>query len=85
MNASADSQLESPVDRPALSPDDAALLTRSSLYREFLAERDEIHRHKWFESEKAGRDIGFEHALASWVVPHRANWLRARRSQVIAA
>ncbi len=24
----------------------------SALYREFLAERDEILRHKWLESEK---------------------------------
>jgi hypothetical protein len=35
------------------------LLKRSSLYREFLAEREEILRHKWLESEKVGRDIGF--------------------------
>jgi hypothetical protein len=33
---------------------------RSSLYAEFLAERQEILRHKWIESEKAGKDIGFE-------------------------
>ena len=36
------------------------LLQNSSLYREFLAEREEIMRHKWLESEKAGIDIGFE-------------------------
>jgi len=35
------------------------LLKNSSLYREFQAEREEILRHKWIESEKAGRDIGF--------------------------
>ena len=39
------------------------LLKNSSLYREFQAEREEILRHKWIESEKAGRDIGFEQAL----------------------
>jgi hypothetical protein len=43
------------------------LLERSSLFREFLAERAEILRNKWLESEKAGRDIGFEQALASWL------------------
>src|SRR5258705_123850 len=31
----------------------------TTLYREFQAEREEILRHKWFESEKAGYDIGF--------------------------
>ena len=36
------------------------LLKNSTLYREFLAEREEIMRHKWLESEKAGADIGFE-------------------------
>ncbi len=54
------------------------LLERSSLYREFLAERDEIMRHKWIESEKAGRDIGFETALVGWLVHHRSEWRKAR-------
>ena len=30
------------------------LVKKSSLYREFQAEREEILRHKWIESEKAG-------------------------------
>lgn len=50
------------------------------LYRELIAEREEILRHKWVESEKAGRDIGFEQALVNWLVHHRANWRAARRS-----
>ena len=36
---------------------------RSTLYQEFLAEREEILRHKWIESEKKGQDIGFELSL----------------------
>jgi hypothetical protein len=55
------------------------MVERSSLYREFVAEREEILRHKWFESERAGRDIGFEAALVGWVVHHRAQWRRERR------
>ncbi len=39
------------------------LVKNSVLYKEFLAEREEILRHKWIESEKAGQDIGFERAL----------------------
>jgi hypothetical protein len=49
-----------------------------SVYKEFLAERDEILKHKWYESEKAGHDIGFERALMDWIIKHRAAWLRAR-------
>ena len=50
----------------------------SVLYKEFLAEREEILKHKWIESEKAGSDIGFEKALLDWIVKHRSNW-RERR------
>ena len=52
----------------------------SPVYREFLAERDEILKHKWLESEKAGRDVGFEHALTDWIVNHRAQWKSQRGS-----
>jgi hypothetical protein len=52
----------------------------SSLYREFQAERDEILRHKWIESEKAGEDIGFERALTDWIVKHKSNWRKSRQS-----
>jgi len=44
------------------------------LYKEFLAEREEILRHKWIESEKVGHDIGFERALLDWIVKHRSGW-----------
>jgi hypothetical protein len=56
------------------------LLKNSSLYREFQAEREEILRHKWIESEKAGRDIGFEQSLTDWIIKHRAAWRRARQA-----
>jgi hypothetical protein len=57
------------------------MLKCSRLYREFLVEREEILRHKWLESERAGRDVGFEQALVSWVVHHRAQWRRDRQSR----
>jgi hypothetical protein len=56
------------------------LLKNSTLYREFQAEREEILRHKWIESEKAGRDIGFEHALTDWIIKHRASWRKSRQA-----
>ena len=56
------------------------LLKNSTLYREFQAEREEILKHKWIESEKAGHDIGFERALTDWIVKHRSKWRRARQT-----
>lgn len=56
------------------------LLKNSSLYREFQAEREEILRHKWIESEKAGRDIGFEQALTDWIIKHRSTWRKNRQA-----
>lgn len=56
------------------------LLKNTTLYQEFLAEREEIMKHKWIESERAGYDIGFERALTDWIVNHRAAWRRWRRS-----
>ena len=58
--------------------DHAQFVKDSALYKEFLAERAEILKHKWIESEKAGKDIGFEKALLDWIVKHRSNW-RAKR------
>ena len=55
---------------------------RSTLYQEFLAEREEILRHKWIESEKKGRDIGFERALLDWIRKHRERWRNARNTKI---
>lgn len=63
----------------AMQSDD--ILKNSTLYQEFLAEREEILRHKWLESEKAGYDIGFERALTDWIVKYRASWRKWRRAQ----
>ena len=57
-------------------------MKNSSLYREFQAEREEILKHKWIESEKAGCDIGFERALTDWIIKHRANWRKARQAKI---
>jgi hypothetical protein len=55
------------------------LVRNSSLYKEFLAERAEILRHKWIESEKAGVDIGFDRALMDWIVKYRSAWYEQRQ------
>ncbi len=56
-------------------------VTSSSLpmfYREFLAERDEVMKHKWYLSENAGDDVGFDAALIDWVIQHREKWIQTR-------
>lgn len=59
------------------------LVKNSVLYREFLAEREEILRHKWIESEKSGQDIGFEKALLEWIVKYRSTWRDNRKKQTV--
>ena len=64
----------------SVSAQDDDLLRNSTLYQDFLAEREEILKHKWIESEKAGYDIGFERALTDWIMKHRAKWRKNRQA-----
>jgi hypothetical protein len=66
---------------PSLEEGQSQFVKNSVLYKEFLAERAEILKHKWIESEKAGKDIGFEKALLDWIVKHRSNWRERRRKE----
>jgi len=50
------------------------ILENSALYKQFLREREEILKHKWIESEKANRDVGFEWALLDWNFHYRNEW-----------
>ena len=64
------------VDEVKESPSTSDLLRNSLLYRHFQAQREEILKHKWYESERAGHDIGFDRALTGWTIKHRAEWLK---------
>ena len=68
-------------EMPSLEEDQSQFVKNSVLYKEFLAERDEILKHKWIESEKAGRDIGFEKALLDWIMKYRSDWRDRRRKE----
>ena len=70
--------MTSPVQEPSTSRE---FVKQSSLYQEFLAEREEILKHKWLESERLGYDVGFERALLDWIRKHREGWRAARRQQ----
>jgi hypothetical protein len=71
-------RLTSSAQEPSTSRE---FVKQSSLYQEFLAEREEILKHKWLESERLGYDIGFERALLDWIRKHRESWRAARRQQ----
>ena len=64
---------------PSQGSNGSDLVRKSSLYREFEAEKEEIMKHKWIESQKVGHDIGFERALTDWIVKHRSKWRRSRQ------
>ena len=66
-------------EMPSLEEEQSQFVKNSVLYKEFLAERAEILKHKWIESEKAGRDIGFEKALLDWIMKYRSDWRDRRR------
>jgi hypothetical protein len=72
--------MEKTADMPPAQADQekSQFVKNSVLYKEFLAEREEILKHKWIESEKAGKDIGFEKALLDWIVKHRSQWREKR-------
>jgi hypothetical protein len=70
---------DAPMESP--SPENSDLVKNSVLYKEFLAEREEILKHKWLESEKVGHDIGFEKALLDWIVKYRSAWRDKRHKQ----
>jgi len=66
-----------------MSDETEVLVRQGSLYREYEAVREEILKHKWIESEKAGRDIGFERALVDWILNHRSQWRKSRQADAI--
>ena len=44
---------------------------KTSLFQEWEAMKEDVLRHKWYESEKAGHDIGWERALVDYTVRMR--------------
>jgi hypothetical protein len=52
-------------------PDSAAAdkwVRNTRLFREWEGIKREIQLHKWYESEKAGHDIGWERATVDWMI-----------------
>lgn len=53
---------------------------QARLQEELDAQRSEIQRHKWIESERAGQDLG-QMAVQDWIVRYAAEWRRWREQQ----
>ena len=47
---------------------------RKKMRRDTQRQMIEIERHKYFLSEKYGRDVGWEAAAADWVTKHARTW-----------
>lgn len=45
-------------------------LQRTQLFQRWQAMKKEILLHKWYESEKAGHDIGWDRAATNWMIHH---------------
>jgi hypothetical protein len=73
--------MKNSADMTVAEGEQSHFVKNSVLYKEFLAEREEILKHKWIESEKAGSDIGFEKALLDWIVKYRSSWRNKRMKE----
>jgi len=56
---------------------------RDHLADVFRSQQDEIKKYKWIESEKVGRDIGWERAVREWMQNHFPNWKRDRWNRFV--
>lgn len=56
-------------------------IQETSIYQEILAFREEVLKHKWYESEKAGYDIGWTKALIDWSLKYKSQWVKERKKR----
>ena len=50
--------------------DNVAWVKKTLIYRRWEAMRRDILLHKWYESEKAGYDIGWDRAVIDWMIKY---------------
>lgn len=44
------------------------LVANSLLYKKHKEEMEHIQKNKWYMSERAGKDVGYERALLDWIL-----------------
>ena len=47
---------------------------RKKVIRDLAAQLTEIETHKYYLSQKAGRDVGWEAAAKDWIIQHAGTW-----------
>lgn len=47
------------------------------------SQQEEIKKYKWIESQKAGRDIGWERAEREWLQQHFPGWKSDRWNNAV--
>ena len=57
------------------------MIKKTKLYQEFVAEKQEILKHKLIESQKVGFDIGYDKAFFDWEIRHYRKWKKEREEQ----
>ena len=63
-------------DEPSVGCDPKAMdqwVKNTRLFRQWEDIKQEILLHKWYESEKAGHDVGWERAAVDWMIRHGRN------------
>lgn len=56
-------------------------IENSSYYQQWLAEKRAIDEHKWYLSEKVGKDVGYQYAQWDWIMSGlRQKWLKSLNS-----
>ena len=65
--------------KESLSTND--LLKNSARYGESKVESEEIQKDKWHASGRVGHEVGFERALADWLIKHRSSWIKGRQPE----
>ncbi|MGD9873200.1 MAG: hypothetical protein AB7T27_02910 [Kiritimatiellia bacterium] len=43
---------------------------QTRLVRDWERKKQDILAHKWYESERAGHDVGWDHASVDWLIRH---------------
>lgn len=51
------------------------------IYKEFLALKEEVNKHKWYESQKQGRDVGFVWAMIDWTLRYKSKWIQEQKKK----
>jgi len=49
-------------------------VAQTQLFKRWSAMKREILLHKWYESEKAGHDVGWERAATNWMIHFSQNF-----------